>query len=640
MRRFHLFAFSTAVFAMTASVRAEAPLPTVLQVLGNVTNAAKPVGNALVIALNLNSLDAIQTFSSIDGTFVLPPLPAAVYKIIAVKAGFLPAMAMVVPTKKDQRVALRLDTEKRAHGKDANQEIWELRGSLPADVLRELDNVLEAPKLVAAQLGPQLQAPRFRGEMMSLTGVTAASTPAVSQTALGMESRLGDSWQIGFRGNLHRIDDPTEDRNLGATLAQSSVAQIEVRSSPTNAYRLASTSSSWRYASAPAAGEAPSADIRAHNFEWEHGDARVQVRYLAQQNLFVATPGSELVEIAGNTTVMQTAHSDLGVFVRVAQESVRNAANDIVRTADVTANASLEIVPSLVVHYGVASRMALAGTALSPRSGAELKLGKDLSFIVTGQYKMVDGARRTIALPSLVVWSDESRVLPRYSYSFGFVSGDEKRDRISAIATITAIDAPIRLVFTDGFEQFWDGLYVDAGDLRRDLRVTWRKQLANRVAIDLETSAGSASRERGSPLPIADKTYFTGDVASTYTPTGTTLAVSYRHMRQPQLVGAEYSSDRMNVHFTQALHLPLDLKLLLGYEVAHAQNSPFLLDTVDAAGSARRYVGGRGRPWTAAPGRIPATPRPRCAGGEPEGAGHAGASARDRCRAPSPAGCA
>jgi hypothetical protein len=562
----------------------------VLQVLGNVTNAAKPVGNALVIALNLNSLDAIQTFSAIDGTFVLPPLPAAVYKIIAVKAGFIPAMAMVVPTKRDQRVALRLDTEKRARGRDANQEIWELRGSLPADVLRELDNVMEAPQLAAAPLQPQLQAPRFRGEMMSLTGVTATSTSAVSQTALGMESRIGDSWQIGFRGNLHRIGDPTNDSSLGAALAQSSVAQLELRSSPTNAYRVATTNSSWRYASVPA-GEAPSADIRAHNFEWEHGDARVQVRYLAQQNLFVATPGSELVEIAGNTTVVQTAHSDFGLFVRVAQESVRNTANDIVRTADVTANGSLEIVPSLIVHYGVASRMALAGTALSPRSGAELKLGKDVSFIVSGQYKMVDGARGTIALPALVVWSDESRVLPRYSYSFGFLSGDEKRDRVSAIATVTAIDAPIRLIFNDGFEQFWDGLYVNAGDLRRDLRVTWRKQLGNRVAIDLESSAGSASHTGGT-LPIADKTYFTGDVASTYSPTGTTLAVSYRRMRQPQTAGVEYCSDRMNVRVAQALHLGLDLKLLLGYEVGHAQNSPFLLDSVDSSGSGRRYVGG------------------------------------------------
>jgi len=79
-----------------------------------------------------------------------------------------------------------------------------------------------------------------------------------------------------------------------------------------------------------------------------------------------------------------------------------------------------------------------------------------------------------------------------------FISGDEKRDRFSAIATVTAIDAPMRVVFSDGFEQFWDGLYVEAGDVRRDLRVSYRKQLG-KLAIDLESSAGQASGTNSPP---------------------------------------------------------------------------------------------------------------------------------------------
>jgi hypothetical protein len=581
---------------MAGTMRAEVPsLPTVLQVLGSVTNAAKPVGNVLVIALNLNSLDAIETLSANDGSFVLPPLPAAVYRIIAVKSGFLPAMAMILPTQKDQRIKIRLDNQKQAKGQDLNQSIWELRASLPPDVLHELDNVLSQPEAVsmasAAPLAPSIdKAPRFRGEMMSLTGVAdATANTASSQTALGMDGRIGDTWQIGFRGNLHRIDDPTSE-SYGEPLAQSSVAQLEVRSSPTNAYRVATTNSSWRYT--PQTGDPDNqGDIHSHNFEWEHGDARVQVRYLAQQNLFLATPGSELVEIAGNTTVLQTEHSDIGVFIRVAQESVRNAASDVVRTADLTANASLEIVPSFVIHYGMSSRLSVAGTAFAPRTGAELRLGKDLSFIVSGQYKVIDATRPAEVLPALVIWSDESRVLPRYAYSFGFISGDEKRDRFSAIATVTAIDDPMRLVFSDGFEQFWDGLYLSSGDIRRDLRVSYRKQLGSKVAIDLASSAGTATPGSLS-LPVTRKSYISGDVASTFQPTGTSLAVSYRHMRQPQASGPEYRCDRVNVRVAQALHLPLDLKLLLGFEVAHAQNSPFLLDSFETDGAARRYIGG------------------------------------------------
>ena len=48
----------------------------------------------------------------------------------------------------------------------------------------------------------------------------------------------------------------------------------------------------------------------------------------------------------------------------------------------------------------------------------------------------------------------------------------------------------------------------------------------------------------------------------------------------------------MNVRVAQALHLPLDLKVLLGVEVVRAANSPFLLDTVDPDGVTRKYIGG------------------------------------------------
>ena len=151
MRRLCAFAFASAILATAGTARPDA-LPTFLNVLGSVTNAARPVSNALVIALNLNSLEASQTFSRADGSFALPLLPAAIYKIIAVKAGFSPAATTVVPVKQDNRVALRLESDKHAK-KDLNQEIWEIRGSLPPDILRELDDVMSS-RLVASNMPP------------------------------------------------------------------------------------------------------------------------------------------------------------------------------------------------------------------------------------------------------------------------------------------------------------------------------------------------------------------------------------------------------------------------------------------------------------------------------------------------------
>jgi hypothetical protein len=591
MPRFRALAVASAILAIASTGRADAPLPPVLQVLGSVTTAARPVANALVVALNLNSLESSQTFTAIDGSFNLPSLPAAVYKIIAVKSGFAPAMAMIVPTKEKHRVALALKNEQRS-GKNANQAIWELRASLPPDVLREVENVLREEQTQMATLAPMLNVPRFRGQMTSITGVPQqSSSPTSAQTALGVESRLGESWQLGFRGNLHRVEDPSDDARFGTPLAESSAMQMELRSSPTEAYRLASTKSWWRYRDDAVAPQ-QQADIRSHNFEWEHGDARVQVRYLAQQNLFATNPGSDLIEVAGNTTVLQAGRTDIGVSLRVAQESLHNAPNATFRTADLTASANLDVTSRLMLQYGLSSRLGLYGTEWAPRSGAEWKIGKETSLVASGLYKVYQQDQQN-SMPAIVVWSDESRVLPKYSYSFGIVSGDETHSGLSIVGTVMRADAPLRVIFTDGFEQFWDGLYVDAGDVRRDLRVNCRKELAKRFLVDVASSAGIV-RPAMPTLTNGNKGFVTGDVQSTYEPTGTTLAVSYREMRQPQQnrAGADYRSERVNVSLAQRMHMLLELKLLLGVEVARAENSPYLLDTIDPNGVTRKYIGG------------------------------------------------
>jgi hypothetical protein len=285
---------------------------------------------------------------------------------------------------------------------------------------------------------------------------------------------------------------------------------------------------------------------------------------------------------------MQTRHSDLDVSVRVMQESVRNTAQSMQRTADVTTMGSFSVAPEWLLRYGISSRVGLAGTEVAPRTGAEWKFGRDSALVASAMFKVMDSARNASSLPSVVVWSEDGRVLPRYTYSFGIVSGDQNATHLSAIATVTAVDSPLRMIVSDGSEQFWDGLYIDSGDVRRDLRVSYRKDLGSKIAIDISTSAGEATPSRGG----ATKVYITGDVQSIFFPTGTSLIISYRGIDQPQGVHADYRSERVNVRMAQSLHLPLDLKVLLGVEVAHAENSPYLLDAIESNGASRKYVGG------------------------------------------------
>jgi len=581
MRRLSALAFAS-ILAATAA-RADGPLPAMLQVLGSVSSAAHPVSNALVIALNLKDLGAIQTFSTADGSFTLPPLPAGIYKLIAVKQGFAPAIATVLPTKPSHTVKLSLDREGVHNKKTVSDEMWEIRASLPPDILREVDETLAAPAKEALNL------PRVRGEMSSITGVSDQTTNSagIAQTSFGVLSRLGGDWQIGVRGNVHRIDDPTDNQRFGDAAAQSSGMSMELRSSPTDTYRVASTKSFWRYRDT-----IDQTDVTSHDVQWEHGETKVGVHYFAQENLFVSTRASDLIEVTGGTTLMQSRRGDVGVTMRVSQENVHAAATAPIRTADFAANGTVVVAPALLLRYGMASRMGIDGTEIAPRTGAELKLGKNTALVINGLYKVIDPKRSGVMPPSVVDWSDDGRVLPRYAYSFGIVSGDENVTHFSAIATVSAIETPFRmlLINTDGQQQFWDGLFVDSGDVRRDLRVTCRKDIGNKLAIDISTGAGTATPRIGS----ATKSYVTGDIQSIFFPTGTSLIISYVSLQQPQENRGDYRSERVNLKMAQSLHLPLDLKLLLGIELVHAENSPYLLDVIDPTvnGATKRYMGG------------------------------------------------
>jgi hypothetical protein len=582
MRRLRAFAVIAAVLAVTAPARSETPVTKALEVLGTVTNAARPVSNALVIALNLKDFDAVQAWTNPDGTFSLPTLRTGIYKIIAVKQGFAPTITTIAPTRSTHRLALKLDTEKRAKNNDLNQQIWELRGSLPPDVLRDLDFAMQPAEIVSYEI------PRLRGEVLSVTGVTnTAANTAYAQTALGVQGRIGSNWQIGVSGNLQRFEDPTDDIQFGSAVAQSSVMSMELRSSPTTSYRVNSTQSRWRYLDT--GDGAQQADVRAHNFEFNNGPAKVQVRYFAQDNLFRnSAAASNMIEVAGAMPIMQTRRNDLDLAVRVTQESI-DSQGALLRMADFSANGTVYVVPSMILHYGMASRVGVDGQEWAPRTGAELKLTDNTSIVGSVLYKLIDRDFETAIMPSLVFWTDDTRTLPRYAYTVGVVSGKEGKNHFSAIATFSESDDPLRVVFADEVSQFWDGLHIDAGDVRRDVRLAYRRELG-RLAIDLAATAGTASPRLDRDH---EKVYITGDLQSTFTPTRTTLAVSYRELQQPGENGDdEYRTERLHLRMAQSLYLPVDIKLLLGLELAHAENSPYLIDVLGDDGGSRKYIGG------------------------------------------------
>lgn len=577
-------AVATTLIFSGGAARSDVKVSDLIEVLGSVSNAARPVENALVVALNLTDFYMTQTFTDRDGGFRLPPLKAGVYRIIAYKSGFSPAVMTLAPNRRDHRLALRLKNE--ALTKSEQQEIWEVRRSLPKDILRELDHALGVDE-------PLADSTRFHGQMVSVAGRPEnQSDTRLAQTSVGVSGVGKSGWSVDFKGKMQLIDErETETRN-GDPIAESAGVEMEVKASESDSYRIVSSRNLWRYSEQAAAVADREVGLQSHNLQWRHDDSGIEFRYLTHENLFLGDAfDSEQFELAGDTKIYTSPRADLAVSLRLGQQTVvgsSSVAPADIRTADVLTNGRYDVGQSFAVHYGMQGRLTSNGSEFVPQSAAEVKIGERVSVIFSGAYKVLGDDNTPETLPTIMLANDIGTILPRYRYSVGLASRSADGDFI-VMASTSEVDSRVRVVFDDRFQQLWDGFYLEPGDVRSDVTLEFSRKLGKVFTVEVVTAGGSAKG-----LGERAKHYLNGDFQSMFHPTGTSVDVSYRFVGQPVTDRglANFESERMNVRMGQSLHLPLDLRLLLGLEIARAVNSPFLIDVQGTGQMTRRYIGG------------------------------------------------
>jgi hypothetical protein len=586
MRKIAVIAAVALTLSGVHDASAEVRLSDVIRVLGEVTETAGPVEDALVIAFNLSNSYVIQTFSEKSGRFELPPLPSGVYRVIAVKQGFAPAVATVTPTRASaRRLALRLESAKKMTN-EQRDAVWQARRSIPSDILREL-NIVDETFALATVEPPD---GRFRGEMVSTTGVGESGSGAFAQTALGVRGALGGGWMVEVAGAVRTIDQGIVLPLAAEAMAEAAGVSMEIRSGLSTAYRIDSTRNTWLLDGA-AGGDARAADLESHNIGWKDGRSEVRLRYLAHENLFASGAfGSELFEVAASSRFVDGERAQLGMELRVGQESIVGSPVAF-RTAQLATRGSVTLVPSLALHYGLNSRLSEYGNEWAPETGILVRLSPSSSILLRGSYKL-DERESPVLHPSLIFMDQQAwRLAPQSRYEITYSAGRTDAARLTASASVAEIDSILRVVFDDRFEEFWDAFYLEPGDVYRNASLAVRKQLSDSVAVDVTTLAGQASSEL---RPHSNKQFLSGSVQSLYTPTGTAVHVAWRYIEQPaeDRVLALQESERINFRVAQSLGLPLGLRLLVGMDLARALNSPVVADGADGDGFERRLVGG------------------------------------------------
>ena len=567
--------FAVMLAVVSGGTVSAAERPTNMSVVGSVLEATAPVDQAVVLALNLTSYDILQTRTDRRGNFSIDSLPAGIYRIIAVKRGLAPAIATIVPNRATHSLLLKMKPEALLSARE-KEEIWAIRRSIPPDILRELEIEGDAP----------LEQDRFSGSVMSLTGLEQGESGLqYARSSLGLTSRF-DEWTVSLAGQMRSFD----QSEYGASVAEASGISMTVHSSDDQSYRITTNRGRW-LESTSSGGSPAEVAFEAHTIEWKRPDSHVEIRYVNQDNLFLGVDDSERIELTGARNVYDSGRSSIDVELRLGQfsETLTDAGIEVMRTAEISADASHEIGEVLEIGYGIGSRYSDLGSEWVPRSRAEIKLGQGHSLVVSGLYKVYQDQQEVFRLPALLFVNEPESIYPRYRYSIGLVTDGSESSRMSAVASVAEVDSLVRILFDDRFDQFWDGLYLDEGDVHHDVTLRWSGTITRRVAFKFSSSAGWADprSETGEK-----KVYLTGTLQSLYRPSGTSLDIAYRYIEQPWLDGSLSETERLAFRMGQNLRLPLNLQLLLGFDVGRDDNPLVHQNEIDADLLQTRLVGG------------------------------------------------
>jgi hypothetical protein len=406
----------------------------------------------------------------------------------------------------------------------------------------------------------------------------------LERTSLAFSSDVGQ-WGVDFRGRRQLIDQAGSfDGSTNA--AEAADVALEVRSSPSNTYRVTSTRATW----SPTPMTRANTGVEAHSIAWHGRGSGIQVRYESHQNLFRTSglQAEDTLEVEGNTLVYSGSRSDLGVSVRLRQDTFGGDTYDhdvLERYADLATTGRVAVSETIGFEYGVVTRVGEETFQLMPQTSAELHMGEAMSIQFAGAYKFDATPESLQPGPGIAYLGQSPTIDTRYRYSVTISSELGEGAGISASARRAAADALTFLLFDDRFDEFWDGLYLRSGEVLTDGVLSIRAGIGPAFELAMIASAGRVD----SPAEGFDgKRYVSGEIQTHYAPTGTTLDLSYRLLDQPDLADETLlrEIERMSIVMGQSLHLPVDLRLLLGFSIGSEG------EAVAERGRQTRLVGG------------------------------------------------
>jgi Carboxypeptidase regulatory-like domain len=551
---------------------ARAAAPVSPGVFGRVVGDIDPLPQARVYAYQLADLSLHQVQTNESGRFRFSDLPAGLYKIIAHKAGFVPAVVMLTRAREDAQQFLELQLAERTDvAGEEGDDFWSVRDRIPPDVLRQITAPDQFDQVATVRLADSpftkidTGAIRFATEMEAMTGVE--HVPAVGGDALltggqvGLEGSMGNV-RVGLSGDYWHLGPAGSYADAGGQIR--SIA-LQLEGGPT---AVAVSTRNQRVAG----DEGEPVEFEVHRLSWnqeigDHSRTHVGAQYTSQANYYYSDDWIVPIEIPrqsrsweaeGSYTVEPTDRLSFQTGVRyrdreVGVESVEafgdGAAPFHDERLDLFGRAGMRVRPAVLVEYGLYTTARDGSLSLIPQGGLVMQLGDHWQASALASHKLsaADEPGPRDFVPAFYHESNACTQGEEQCYKMLLTRQSGEDSSLSIGAVHREIGETLRLFFNDDFFNHLESLYLVQGDEIPELQMGFTRRVTPKLLARFESNLGSGGggifyATDGSRYENSVR-YLVTSLDTHYQGTDTGLFISFHHLEQeleplPGLPGA------------------------------------------------------------------------------------------------------
>ncbi len=567
------------------------PQPTNARLLGRVVHQRAPIDRVRIYAVETAQDSWTRTETDTNGRFLFDSLAPGLYKLIAFKTGFVPAILMLSRGEVDEKQFVEIELG-AVEAESDSDDFWSARRAIPSDVLRDLQNSTD--QIQARRAGSiQDEIVPVRTEFQAFVGVddrvagnTVSGGTVTVDAAVG-KARLelvGDYQEFSGQSNEPTGSSQVISLSVDGTNNEVSVTSLQ--------HQLASGFSSDDDAVA----------MERHAIGWSRdfgraGRSVVRAEFTEQSGFYSSEKWSSVVpdssremELMAQHTAQITKDHHLTAGFRYRETALSPSAFGVTslspnQRVDLFSEGGVQVQPRVLVQYGLVTTLRDGAVSFVPRGGAVVRLNDRWTASTLAAERVhsedadIFGYRRVLADHYGGCQSGQKSC---YQVEFARQVGND--NKLTLAATHREFDETLQLFFDEDLLDRMDTIYLVDGDQLPEVSVSYTSRWSPAVSSRLESSlaiGGGGQVVSNLASSKNDVQYLVTSLDTHFERSDTGVYIAFQQLQQsaeslaPTLPASDLNLDKLQLRLTQDLDSLVDaanIALRLSIEFARGQH--------------------------------------------------------------------